>query len=147
MKKKELFIATVLLSLLFNGCSTKEVQPLKSIKKSEVAKSLTKTEKRMKEESDVEVEVIPVSDKKIEVVTKIKPEIDIVEKEKLDKGEIPIVVVDPVDKDVPLKEVEILPVVDDTVGVVTKVKPTVEIVEEIPLEDEVSAVIIEPVVE
>jgi hypothetical protein len=81
------------------------------------------------------------------VVTKVKPEIAVIATEKVKKGEIPVVVVDPVEEGTSVKEVDILPVVDNTVGVVTKVKPTIEVVEEIPVEDESAAVVVEPVVE
>ena len=144
MKNNGLLITAVLAGLLLNGCSNKELN---------VANSQEKVERDVvslnQKSDDVEVEVVPVSDKKAVVITKVKPEIAVVTTEKLEEGEIPVVVVDPVDADIPVEveEVDILPVVDNTVGIVTKVKPTIEVIEELPIEDEIPAVVVEPLVQ
>jgi len=144
MKNNGLLITAVLAGLLLNGCSNKELN---------VANSQEKVERDVvslnQKSDDVEVEVVPVSDKKAVVITKVKPEIAVVTTEKLEEGEIPVVVVDPVDADIPVEveEVDILPVVDNTVGIVTKVKPTIEVIEELPIEDEIPAVLVEPLVQ
>ncbi len=129
----------IFLAVLLSGCSNKELK----VENKKILESANSSEKI----SDLEVEVVPVSDKKVDVITKIKPEVAILETEKVQEGEVPVVVVDPVEADVPVKEVNILPVVDDRVGIVTKVQPTIEVVEELPLEDNVSAIVIEPLVE
>ena len=145
MKRDRLLATVILAGLLLNGCSNKEVQvedTQEKIKRDVVSV----TEKS----DDLAVEVVPVSNNKVEVITKVKPEVDVITTEKLEKGEVPVVVIDPVKVDDPVKveEVEILPVLDDTVGIVTKVKPTIEVIEEIPLDqNEAPAVLIEPVVE
>jgi PBP1b-binding outer membrane lipoprotein LpoB len=143
MKKDGLLIATILVGLFLNGCSTKEVKVTDTQEK--VKRDVVSTDKKSDELS---IEVTPVSDNKVKVITKVEPELAVVEIEKLKKDEVPVVVIDPVKVDDPVKveEVEILPVVDDTVGVVTKVKPTVEIIEEIPVDSNEAAVIIDPIV-
>jgi len=144
MKNNGLLIMAILTGLLLNGCSNKEVK---------VANTQEKVKRdvvSLNQKSDnVEVEVVPVSDKKAVVITKVKPEISVLATEKLKENELPVVVVDPVDADaaVDVEEVNILPVVDNTVGVVTKVKPTIEVVEELPIEDKNPVVVVEPIVE
>jgi outer membrane murein-binding lipoprotein Lpp len=144
MKRDGLLIATILAGLFLNGCSNKEVNVADTQEK--IKRDVLSSDKKS---DDIAVEVVPISDKKAKIITKVKPEVAVVTTEKLDKGEVPVVVIDPVKVDDPVKveEVEILPVVDDTVGVVTKVKPTIEVVEEIPLDRDEAAVIIDPIVE
>jgi outer membrane murein-binding lipoprotein Lpp len=144
MKRDGLLIATILAGLFLNGCSNKEVNVADTQEK--IKRDVVSSDKKSDE---IAVEVVPISDKKAKIITKVKPEVAVVTTEKLDKGEVPVVVIDPVKVDDPVKveEVEILPVVDDTVGVVTKVKPTIEVVEEIPLDRDEAAVIIDPIVE
>jgi outer membrane murein-binding lipoprotein Lpp len=144
MKRDGLLIATILAGLFLNGCSNKEVNVADTQEK--IKRDVLSSDKKS---DDIAVEVVPISDKKAKIITKVKPEVAVVTPEKLDKGEVPVVVIDPVKVDDPVKveEVEILPVVDDTVGVVTKVKPTIEVVEEIPLDRDEAAVIIDPIVE
>ncbi len=138
-KRNRLILSIIVIGLLsIVGCSQKE-SSLKPNKKNEVLKE--------QQVSDIAVEVKPIVDKKLEVVTKVKPKVAIVEVDKLNKDEVPVVVVDPIEEKAPIKEVEILPVVDDTVGVVTKVEPTLEVVEEIPVKDDNATVVIEPIVE
>jgi PBP1b-binding outer membrane lipoprotein LpoB len=139
MKRNRLFIIAVSAGLLLNGCSNKEL-------KVEEEKTLKST-KTSQKNSDIEVEIMPASDKKVEVITKVKPKVSVLTTEKLEEGEVPVVVVEPVNADVPVEEVNILPVVDNTVGIVTKVKPTIEVVEELPIEDDVPSVVIEPIIE
>jgi PBP1b-binding outer membrane lipoprotein LpoB len=146
MKRDGLLVAVILAGLLLNGCSNKEAKVADTQEK--VKRDVVSVAKQKSD--DVKVEVVPVDDKKVKVITKVQPEVAVIETEKLDKGEIPVVVVDPVKVDDPVKveEVEILPVVDDTVGIVTKVKPTIEVVEELPLEgEEAPAIVIDPIVE
>jgi outer membrane murein-binding lipoprotein Lpp len=144
MKRDGLLIATILAGLFLNGCSNKEVNVADTQEK--IKRDVLSSDKKS---DDIAVEVVPISDKKAKIITKVKPEVAVVTTEKLDKGEVPVVVIDPVKVDDPVKveEVEILPVVDDTVGVVTKVKPTIEVVEKIPLDRDEAAVIIDPIVE
>jgi PBP1b-binding outer membrane lipoprotein LpoB len=139
MKRNRLFTIAVSAGLLLNGCSNKEL-------KVEEEKTLKST-KTSQKNSDIEVEIMPASDKKVEVITKVKPKVSVLTTEKLEEGEVPVVVVEPVNADVPVEEVNILPVVDNTVGIVTKVKPTIEVVEELPIEDDVPSVVIEPIIE
>ena len=147
MKRDGLLVAVILAGLLLNGCSNKEAKVADTQEK--VKRDVVSTNSSQKSD-DVAVEVVPVTDNKVKVITKVKPEVAVIETEKVQKGEIPVVVVDPVKVDDPVKveEVEVLPVVDDTVGIVTKVKPTIEVVEELPLEgDEAPAVVVDPIVE
>jgi hypothetical protein len=146
MRKENIIIGVVFLGLIFTGCSQKETLS-KSLTSVSVSEKIEEHKTIEKESNGLTVEVKPVVDNKLEVVTKVKPEIAVVSTEKVKKGEIPIVVVDPVEEGTPVKEIDILPVVDDTVGVVAKVKPTIELIEEIPLEEDSTAVVIEPVVE
>lgn len=136
MKKKKLLLSAVLMGLLLNGCSTKEVKVEKNTEVSQVQHS-----------NNVEVEVLPVSDKKVEVITKVKPEVAVVTTEKLNPGEVPVVVVNPVSADVPVKEVNILPVKNNHMDIVTKVQPTIELIEELPIEGAVPTLVIDPLVE
>jgi hypothetical protein len=163
MKKSGLLIGGVIVGIfLITGCSEKgsvlDVNKRAEAVKSKATNVSDKVQSSIKQKSesiqkkgiddaDIAVEVNPIVDKKMEVVTKVKPEVAVVEVDKVDKNEIPVVVVDPVDEKAPVKEVEVLPVVDNTVGVVTKVKPTVKVAEEIPVESEDVAVVIDPVVE
>ena len=142
MKKNGLLITAILAGLLLNGCSNKEVNVANTQEK--VKRDVVSLNQKS---NDVEVEIVPVSDKKAVVITKVKPEIAVVAKEKLKEGELPVVVIDPVDANAPVEEVEILPVVDNTVSIVTKVKPTIEVIEELPIEDEIPAVVVEPLVQ
>jgi outer membrane murein-binding lipoprotein Lpp len=146
MRKETMIIAVILGGLFLTGCSQKEVKA-DAVASSVVSSKIEKKSDTLKKESDIAIEVKPIVDNKLEVVTKVKPEIDVVSTEKVKKGEIPVVVVEPVEVGTPVKEVEILPVVDDTLPVVTKVKPTIEVVEEIPVEEGSSAVVIEPIIE
>lgn len=144
MKNNGLLIMAILTGLLLNGCSNKEVKVANTQEK--VKRDVVSLNQKS---DDVEVEVVPVSDKKAVVITKVKPKISVLATEKLKENELPVVVVDPVDADaaVDVEEVNILPVVDNTVGVVTKVKPTIEVVEELPIEDKNPVVVVEPIVE
>ncbi len=149
MKKNVIKLCAIFLSLFFIvGCSQKDISPTTINKKSELKKKdiIVKKDKKSKN-SDLEIEVKPIVNKKMEIVTKVKPEVAVVGVDKIKDGEIPVVVVDPVEEKAPVKEVEVLPVVDNTVGVITKVQPTIEVVEEIPVKDENTAVVIEPIVE
>ncbi len=125
LKMKKSLIVLGSLLLLLNGCTQ---QPKKS----------SATPKVTEKEAKAEVIVAPIDKKKALVVTKVKPEIDVVHEIKKPKDALPVVVVDPVDADAPVKAVEVLPADEETVPVVEKVEPTIEAVGVVPLEDNAS---------
>ena len=127
LKMKKSLIVLGSLLLLIGGCT----QPPK---KASVTPKVTEKIK----DSKAEVIVAPIDEKKAVVVTKVKPEIDVVHEIKKPKDAVPVVVVDPVEADAPVKAVEVLPADENTVPVVEKVEPTIEAVGVVPLEDDSS---------
>ena len=125
MKKSLIVLGSLL--LLINGCT----QPPK---KASVTPKVTEKIK----DSKAEVIVAPIDEKKAVVVTKVKPEIDVVHEIKKPKDAVPVVVVDPVEADDPVKAIDVLPADENTVPVVEKVEPTIEAVGVVPLEDDSS---------
>ena len=125
MKKSLIVLGSLL--LLINGCTQ---QPTKA----SVAPKVTEKIK----DSKAEVIVAPIDEKKAVVVTKVKPEIDVVHEIKKPKDAVPVVVVDPVEADAPVKAIDVLPADENTVPVVEKVEPTIEAVGVVPLEDDSS---------
>ena len=99
MKKRELLMV-ILTALLLNGCTNKEL----SVESTQMLKNTKVSE----QSNHVEL-------------SKVTPEIAVLTTKKLEKGEVPVIIVNPVSANTPVKEVDILPVVDDTVGIVTKV--------------------------
>ncbi len=152
MRENKTLITLIATLLMMSACSTTTPElkkPIKeSIKKTELGKKVTKEIKESKadlKKADLAVEIPPVAEKKLQMVTKVKPKVEVVEINKVNPNEIPLVEVEPVTEDVPVKEVEVLPVVDDTVAVVTKAEPEVEVVEEIPAEVP-AEVVVDPVI-
>jgi len=120
MKRSLIVLGVILVAM--SGCT----QP---------AKQSSVAPKVEKEDVKAEVIIAPIDEKKAVVVTKVKPEIDVVHEIKKPKEALPVVVVDPVEADVPVKAVEVLPADEETVPVVEKIEPTIESVEVVPLED------------
>ncbi len=123
MKKSLIVLGIILVSI--SGCT-------QQAKQSSVAPKVAK------EDVKAEVLVAPIDKKKAVVITKVKPEIDVVHEIKKPKDALPVVVVDPVDADAPVKAVEVLPANEETVPVVEKIEPTIETVGVVPLEDNAS---------
>ena len=123
MKRSLIVLGVILVAM--SGCT----QP---------AKQSSVTPKVDKEDVKAEVLVAPIDEKKAVVVTKVKPEIDVVHAIKKPKDATPVVVVDPVEVDAPVKAVEVLPADEEIVPVVEKVEPVIEAVEVVPLEDDSS---------
>ena len=129
MKKSLIVLGSFL--LLMSGCT-------QQAKEVSVAPKATKKVVEKEKESKAEVIVAPIDDKKAIVVTKVKPEIDVVHEIKKPKDALPVVVVDPVEVDAPVKAVEVLPADEETVPVVEKIEPVIETVEVVPLENDSS---------
>jgi len=159
--KKGIALATVaVLALIFGGCSQKAIkkdikETKESVKKfnkkiersfpvSNSSEDIIKGDEEDKEDIDLAVEVEPDVDK-VKVITKVKPEIELVEEKKVKSKEPPVVVVDPVEEEVPIEKLEVDPVVDDKLRVITEVEPVIGAVEEIPVEDEPPAIVVDPV--
>ncbi len=129
MKKSLIVLGSFL--LLMSGCTQQS-------KEASVSPKATKKVAEKEKESKAEVIVAPIDDKKAVVVTKVKPEIDVVHEIKKPKDALPVVVVDPVEADAPVKAVEVLPADEDKVPVVEKVEPTIEVIGVVPLEENAS---------
>ncbi len=129
MKKSLIVLGSFL--LLMSGCT-------QQAKEVSVTPKATKKVVEKEKESKAEVIIAPIDKKKAVVVTKVKPEIDVVHEIKKPKDALPVVVVDPVEVDAPVKAVEVLPADEETVPVVEKIEPVIETVEVVPLENDSS---------